>query len=276
MLCEAIRQLGRQAMIHSDPSQIHLPEGLSAKLGKPLRFPPEFTPSVGVADPAHMFVRMVPEDSIKLDGLVVGIIYSDSKGDASTRMVRLDKMWRNEDHVHLTAYCMLRNALRQFRLDRIQTVIDAETGELLGDGPSYFEEMIPNCPSPNRLQAWNEVKDGIRVLSAFATIDGKLYKNEVSTIVHYAKSRCKKHDYALTAKEEKTIAKLIQAMHPSEECAKEALLRVRKNRDHVLDLLNAIKATCLADGTLCDEEIAFMSILGITFYPSQTDRLRQN
>lgn len=254
-------------MLVSDPHEIHLPEGLSEKLGRKLKLPPSFTPGAGAQDPVNMFVTEVPNDSMRLDGVTVGLIYVDAKGDSSTRLVSLKQLWRGDVSSYVTGYCYLRSAMRQFRIDRIQSVVDPETGEILCSGDEYFDRLSSASQNPLRLSVWDEVKDGLRILSAFATVDDRLYKNEVLTIIHYAKTRAGKHGYEFDSVELKTIERIIKSLRPTAECAKEALWRVRKSKDHAVDILNSIKATCLADGKLNNEEIELIGLLDIKIIP---------
>lgn len=254
-------------MLVSDPHEIHLPEGLSEKLGRKLKLPSSFTPAAGAQDPINMFVTAVPDDFMRLDGVTIGLIYVDAKGDNSTRLVSLKQLWRGDTGSYVTGYCYLRSAMRQFRIDRIQSVVEPETGEILCSGDEYFDQLSSASQNPLRLRVWDEVKDGLRILSAFATVDDRLYKNEVLTILHYAKARAAKHGYEFDSVELKTIERIIKSLRPTADCAKEALFRIRKSKDHAIDILNSIKATCLADGKLNNEEIELIGLLGIKIIP---------
>ena len=57
------------------------------------------------------------------------LTYTDAKGETSERIVR-NPVFQGET---VRAMCELRAAVRTFRRDRIQSVVDMETGEILED-----------------------------------------------------------------------------------------------------------------------------------------------
>ncbi|WP_052369824.1 helix-turn-helix transcriptional regulator [Comamonas aquatica] len=58
--------------------------------------------------------------------------YTDHEGQSSRRRVRVMGIASNDGRQYLDGYCLDRNAMRTFRVDRIQgEMTDAETGELV-------------------------------------------------------------------------------------------------------------------------------------------------
>lgn len=73
----------------------------------------------------------VPGDGADLteqpvDGQVIAIEYVDAKMEASRRRIVVREIEPLDEHVWVRAVCLERRALRSFRLDRIQCVIDGD------------------------------------------------------------------------------------------------------------------------------------------------------
>lgn len=61
------------------------------------------------------------------------ITYQDAKGDRSKRKIRVDSFSDVKELGLLKAYCYLRSANRTFRIDRVSSCVDIETGEVVDD-----------------------------------------------------------------------------------------------------------------------------------------------
>lgn len=84
-------------------------------------------------------------------GAVVRIDYVNAYGEASTRDVRLEGVHRWEDHLYLSAYCLLVHEERTFRLDRIKSLAIAGSPNDTLDVEVYFSAWIaalPQTPLP--------------------------------------------------------------------------------------------------------------------------------
>ena len=58
--------------------------------------------------------------------------YADSTGQSSERNIIFHSIERNkQDNIYITSHCLLRNRARTFRADRIQSLCDVKTGEVL-------------------------------------------------------------------------------------------------------------------------------------------------
>lgn len=57
--------------------------------------------------------------------------YTNAEGEISQREIKPKRIERRGDHLYLVSYCLKARGPRTFRVDRIDSLIDAETGELL-------------------------------------------------------------------------------------------------------------------------------------------------
>jgi hypothetical protein len=56
--------------------------------------------------------------------------YTDAAGETSNRAVEVKSLAADNGNLYLQGYCRLRHAHRTFRVDRIATLVDSETGEV--------------------------------------------------------------------------------------------------------------------------------------------------
>lgn len=92
-------------------------------------------------------------------GLTFGIEYEAASGDFSRRRIMLQAISiRDDGAVFLRALCFERNALRSFRLDRVQCVIDGD-GVVFEDPAAFFRDELrldlraaamPSAPKPDQ------------------------------------------------------------------------------------------------------------------------------
>lgn len=81
------------------------------------------------------------DEIISISGLPILIAYKDSKGNQSQRLVTCQRLDRAADTLYLWGFCHHRLAVRQFRVDRIVEVADAETGEVSDAPPIFFAQF---------------------------------------------------------------------------------------------------------------------------------------
>lgn len=70
-------------------------------------------------------------DLLGLIGCDIEISYMGANGDISDRTVSCKDIDNNGEHTYIKGYCKSRRAYRTFRLDRIITLINTETGEFI-------------------------------------------------------------------------------------------------------------------------------------------------
>lgn len=57
--------------------------------------------------------------------------YTNAEGESSQREIKPKRIEQRGDHLYLVSYCLKARGPRTFRVDRIESLIDAETGEIL-------------------------------------------------------------------------------------------------------------------------------------------------
>ena len=100
--------------------------------------------------------------------------------DGSARAVTLHAIWRAGPFMRLRGFCHLRGALREFRSDRIESLIDLSTGEAPDDATAWLSEHALSGAAP--LQA---LLPELTVLAFLAKSDGHLDADEVEAIVDF-------------------------------------------------------------------------------------------
>lgn len=129
----------------------------------------------------------------RIRGVAFGLEYCDSRGWASTRMVRCLAV----DPVHpacLSAYCSVRQAPRTFRIDRIISIADLRTGRILSghEQMALLSSYLRGSPDSEEFAALADVqevtRDGVFALLQLAMPDGRLSAAARSTVISYVKA----------------------------------------------------------------------------------------
>lgn len=116
----------------------------------------------------------IPTKTYSVDGIPIVIAYRDSKGFLSNRTVEVSEY----DGIYMSGYCRLRGERRTFRVDRIISASDGETGESISDLSAYIEEKYINSPRYVIDKAFDEYHDLLRVLIFVVKADGRYTKKE--------------------------------------------------------------------------------------------------
>lgn len=124
-------------------------------------------------------------DSIKLNSLAQ-IIYVDSKGQKSERRITIHSVSQtvNNDYI-VKGYCHEKNALRTFRLTRIQQLTDMETGEIFENPSLFFIERFQDSPIGIITKIFQELESEILILTFVARADGYLRAKEREIIMKF-------------------------------------------------------------------------------------------
>lgn len=136
-----------------------------------------------------------------LAGHTMMLEYRDAKQQTSRRIVTI-RSFSSGSPGYLNAVCHERKAPRQFRLDRIQSVID-RYGEVYEPAERYFYERFgfhaEGLFSPALQQQTDEnkkiygaVRDGLLCLSAIAGADDFLHDDETEALLRYCDLQCER------------------------------------------------------------------------------------
>lgn len=164
------------------------------------------------------------------------IEYVDRKGSASVRQISCIRInTATGGKTYVTAWCHERRARRVFVVGGITQVIDAETGEMLGGGSTYFERFTTD----GHFQAgfrwglspsdYTDLVAGLNVMLFLARCDGETHAREADEIESFVTSwwirREIMHDIP-----EAEIATKIRRLAPDAEAFVMALDRASANR----------------------------------------------
>lgn len=144
----------------------------------------EWAPPVAAFDPAlddedHSDELDVPEyGGAPLCGAAWGLVYVDARGQESRRRVTVLKVLGEPGNVPtLLSRCHERQALRKFRADRIQALLDLHTGEVMDqDGLQaavWAQELADDAAA------------GLALLAFAAHADGRLHAMEREVMFEY-------------------------------------------------------------------------------------------
>ena len=175
------------------------------------------------------------------------IEYTDGNGNTTNRSIRVRQFGEREDHILILAHCLLRDATRTFRTDRIRECIDEETGEVVGDVAAFLRHKYESSPDRAVDRLVDDEIDTLRVLLYVGKADGQLRAAEKAiireTCVHLA------GDTRLTDDSIDNIFKELR--QPSIHAFKIAVGRVAKQGEHKSSiLLNAAERMVATQKTI--------------------------
>lgn len=150
--------------------------------------------------------------------------YLDGRGNATERSVNVRQFGELGTSALLIGHCLMRNATRTFRIDRISNCVDEDTGELVKDIPKYLMKKYENSPEYSLNNLLEDEYDTLRVLLYVGKADGQLRAAEKAIIRETCVALSK--DSRLT---DKAIDNLLSSMNvPSLQAFKLAVGRLAK------------------------------------------------
>jgi hypothetical protein len=159
----------------------------------PAPTPPGFQPRLPSEDAISEQVNGEPAGDA-INGVTIIIGYRDAKGEASTRQVSCIRIENSKGKRYLRAFCHQRRALRTFLIERIDEVLDAETGEVINVGSIYFAAYADDRISETSL-GWGlspmqraELGAALTVLTFLSRCDGRMHAAELAEIESFAAS----------------------------------------------------------------------------------------
>lgn len=132
------------------------------------------------------------DDILKLKlNTIVQLTYCDAKNQQSVRKVTIKSLYQLFDgkDYFLDAFCHEKKAQRTFKLSRIVSLVDIETGEIFPNPVKYFMEKLNNSPSGEVTQCFQKLEDEILVMTFVARADGYLRIKERNIIASYIEKR---------------------------------------------------------------------------------------
>ena len=232
--------------------------------------PPERPDDDDTTDPPESVMALAD-----LIGVRVGILYADANGDETDREVTVNAVERRSAGLVLSCYCHARTAPRAFRLDRVRSVYDIDTGEILGDGDSFANTharapaalaISADLPAPARVAAAiAAVRAELHVLVFLARCDG-WHASELSVACNLVLDR------ALPDIDVAELERQVRRLDPDIRTFRKALARFEWADTAALDrLVRAVRRLVAADGALSDDEWKFVDEMSALIEPKLDD-----
>jgi hypothetical protein len=164
--------------------------------------------------------------------------------EGSARAVTLHAVWQAGAVTRLRGFCHLRGALREFRSDRIVSLIDLSTGEVPDDASGWLASHALNSASP-----LNAVLPELTVLAFLAKADGSLDPDETEAIVDFVLAAA---DRPIPDLDE--IRRKVARLTPSFAQLPQAVGQIVKDAERLARFKRAMRRLVDADRDLPDDE----------------------
>ena len=113
------------------------------------------------------------------------IRYRDANGNKTSRKIHVRQFDPSLSGGMMLAHCYLREASRSFRIDRVKSCVDTETGEVIKDVGAHLERLYSTAPERVLELLERDYRDIIRVLGFMAMADGDFADSEKVVIAEY-------------------------------------------------------------------------------------------
>ena len=201
-----------------------------------------------------------PHDNVPqaISGFICIISYVDANGDASERAIACRRYELVSGAPIVGAICLQSKRYKQFRCDRILTVSDAITGEVLGNG-SFFDQFVVGAIR-EKADTWNITSQrksiivaGLNVLSFMARCDGVWHPLEEQTIEDFVCSLWIRKEWEGEPPIEKILAHA-RRLAPDGEVFCASLRPFAHSNVSRSILTTFVHRVIAADGKICDAE----------------------
>lgn len=151
-------------------------------------------PDTIVAEALSLEAPPAAQPLTSLTGILIEIDYKDSKGKTSSRRITCRRLDRHGDIEYVLAYCHERERIRQFRCNRIQTIIDPQTGEIWDSPDEFFEMYQPDRERAGSVKwnlsvsKYNELREALIALVFMARCDSEWHPLETKEIERFITS----------------------------------------------------------------------------------------
>ena len=160
----------------------------------------------------------------------LSIEYTNGAGDNSKRDIDISHY---DGSCHLRGYCHLRSEPRTFRIDRVKSCVDRDTGEVVSDIPAHLRRKYESSPDYILEELYKKEKDTLRSFYFVGKADGQLRKPEREIIHSVCNQLLKDHVVPIEA-----IDRMINNIDlPSMHAFKLAIGRLAKESPDKLSLV---------------------------------------
>ena len=191
-------------------------------------------------------------------GFICRIDYTNSKGEASHRVIRCKSMKAGPHGPVVGAVCLSSRAFKDFRCDRIAEVFDAETGETLGTG-GFFDQFVVGKYNGSASH-WNTTSQrkslivaGLNVLSFMARCDGRWHPLEEEVIEAFVCALWLKKGWENSPPMADVLAHA-RRLAPDGQVFRSAIRQYAHSAGSGQVLSRFVQRIIAADGVICDSE----------------------
>lgn len=220
--------------------------------------PPGFLPSLPEVDDVDEFMGDEAEGE-SINGLSIVIEYRDAKGANSTRQVSCIRIERGAGKRYLRAFCHHRRQQRLFVIERVISVIDAETGEVLAGGAAFFADFTDDRISQSP-PGWGlspiqraDLGAGLAALIFLSRCDGEMHEAEIEEVETFVAAWWIRAEIKAEIPE-RDIAEYARRLAPDVEGFVLAAMRIRANPVLRPLVLGYARRVVEADGRVAPEE----------------------
>ena len=212
-----------------------------------------FTPRISSRDEVLPAPIVPPENEHPLSH-ALGLRYEADDGDVTERRVTLHYAYQRGNIYYLQCYCHERKATRCFRSDRILTLVDQETGEVLDSSDAILARVkalaSPTNVSDATLAAFHSHRPGIIVLLFLSRCDGE-HPLELDVILGYL-------DHLMPQGiDEELLRRKLRAMHPDPTAYERALNALERTPDELKRIARVATRLVDVDGVISEPETHF-------------------
>jgi hypothetical protein len=180
---------------------------------------------------------------------------------------------------YVGAVCLSANGYRQFRTDRIQTVFDALTGEVIGDGRYFLFFAVDS--KRDRVDNWGlkptqraTLVAGLNVLAFMARCDGQWHPLESDPVEQFICSMWLRKEWS-DGPQLSAIMAHAQRLAPDAETFFKGLAHYAQSSESTLILRRAVTSLIEADGVVADAEFQWALEFDAFFERSNERELRE-
>jgi hypothetical protein len=246
---------------------------------------PERGPEEDPVDDTALHPRDADGDGIPdaIAGICVSLEYSDAIGEISTRRVIVDHVYVQGDQVYIDGLCLLRNAQRTFRGDRILKLLLPPDWKEVADPVTFLESYaLPGtrtsakrspertwvAPTPEETSYWERrykvrsaANHGLRVLTFMARVDGAFVLKERQVLNSYVKDIGQIVGVPLSEKECADISEEVESLFPTKRQVANSLAAIRMYQEQASTFLKSLNKLVRSDGTVSSWEQNAMRML---------------
>lgn len=191
-------------------------------------------------------------------GLLVEIVYTDSKGACAARRITCQKVRSERGRLFLDAVCHERKGFRSFRVDRIGQIIDMETGEIIEAAAFVGTFRLDDARAD--VEGWGLHREeryhliaGLKLLTFMARCDGEWHPFEGDVISEFILDFWDARDQPGNPPSQEIMA-YARKLSPLPQDFYTSLRRIARNGSLTRLVLPAVGAVIDADGLIHSEE----------------------